>query len=718
MTFDDQSVGDQAIKTRDGDSGSGDAADIARGKTVADLNKMFQKAEDADRQIYAEMRSNIMLVSGEHYSKKNNRFWNRLRDSRMLNVNKKLRLTKNHIQVITKTYRNNLLKWAPGVKCVPQIDTEIQDVKSAELHQSVLVHINKQVNHKKNVPRYAKSFIDIGEVCVKAFYDPNKGDFLGYEPMVDEFGNEFVDPAGQMIPDKERPVFSGAMVNEHVYAFNLFRDPDAKSMDDSPWLGIRKMIGYNELMSSIEDPEIKKSIEKSRDETFMVFNGADGKFEESKNQVLLREFYFRPCKEYPRGYYYIATKEVIIFEGELPGGIFPIVWEGFDEVETTPRKRSIIKQLRPYQAEINRASSQVATHQVTLGDDKLVVNNNAKVEHGGILPGVRVIKTNSVGANGGIHVMQGRSGDHFLPYISGQIDEMYRVANMVEEQKQKTDGQMDIWGTLYGSIKNKKEFSIYSNFFEGFLKELAEVNLKLARHHFPAGEVIQMVGKKEFVNMEEFKNPQSLGYQIDIEPSSDDAESILGKQMMINHTLQYVGNQLEREDIGKMLRESPMGNFNKAFDDFTVDYDNAKNDILQLERGEQPSLSRYENMQYKIRALTHRIKQSDFEFLSPEVQNLFRNYLAICEATEAEKVAEIQRAESGFIPDGGGLITLNGVKDQDGETLRVPYASLEWLVSKLNDQNAMKGQLEVLNDGAVADMSHMLNQVSGTIPNL
>jgi len=81
---------------------SGDDPDVARGKSISDLNSMFQKSEDADRELFAEMRSNILLVSGEHYSKKNNRFWNRLRDSRLLNVNQKLRLTKNHTQRITK----------------------------------------------------------------------------------------------------------------------------------------------------------------------------------------------------------------------------------------------------------------------------------------------------------------------------------------------------------------------------------------------------------------------------------------------------------------------------------------------------------------------------------------------------------------------------------------------------------------------------------------
>lgn len=729
------SIGDYDIQTRSGDSNklsSGDAADVARGKSVQDLNTMFRKAEDSDRELFAEMRSNILLVAGEHYSKKNNRFWNRLRDSRLLNVNKKLRLTKNHIQKITKIYRNNILKYAPGVKITPQIDTEIQDVKSAELHQAVWEHIKKETKFKKQLPKLAKAFIDIGEVCVKVFYDPTRGDLIGYGPMMDEMGqvveeNQQMDMmtgmpipgTGTPIPDPNQPVFSGALVHEPIYAFNLLRDPDAKSMDDSPWFCIRKMMGYHELRAKITDPAQREHLEKNMDETFLVFDGSNGKYEQSKNQVLVREFYFRPSPEFPNGYYYIATKTMILFEGELPGGVFPIIWEGFDEIETTPRKRSLIKQLRPYQAEINRAASQAATAQVTLGDDKLILNNSAKVENGGILPGVRVIKTNSVGVNGGIHVLPGRAGEHFFPYISGQIDEMYQVSNVLEDTQKKADGSMDIWGTLYGSIRNKKEFSIYSDCFENFLVELCDASIKLARFHYPETQVIQMVGRKEMVNMQEFKNPSQLGYLINIEPSTDDAESIMGRQMMINHTLQYVGGQLEREDIGKLLKESPMGNFNKAFDDFTVDYDNAQNDVLQLERGQVPNLSQYEDTKYKIKALTHRMKQSDFEFLDPKIQELFHGYLQLCEQAETQKVAALQRAQSGFIPDSGGLITLNGVKDQEGNTLRVPYSSLEWLVSKLGEQGLYKESMQDTNPGAIADMSQMMvNNAEGTLPNL
>ena len=162
-------------------SGQNDDPYKAGGKSVEDLNSLFTKSENCDKELFAEMRSNILLVSGEHYSKKNNRFWNRLRDSRMLNVEKKLRLTKNHLHRITKVYQNNITKYCPGVKITPQIDSDRQAQKAAEMNQSVWNFIKKQNNHQRQINHYAKDFIDIGEWAVKVYYDPNKGYLKGYE---------------------------------------------------------------------------------------------------------------------------------------------------------------------------------------------------------------------------------------------------------------------------------------------------------------------------------------------------------------------------------------------------------------------------------------------------------------------------------------------------------------------------------------------------------
>jgi hypothetical protein len=84
-------------------------------KDIAELNRLYSEAESCDSELFAEQRSNVRLVAGDHYTSKNSRFWGRIRDSKQISSDSKIRLTKNHIQKITKTYQNNILSHAPGV---------------------------------------------------------------------------------------------------------------------------------------------------------------------------------------------------------------------------------------------------------------------------------------------------------------------------------------------------------------------------------------------------------------------------------------------------------------------------------------------------------------------------------------------------------------------------------------------------------------------------
>ena len=68
---------------------------------IGDLNEVYRKAESADREVFAEMRSNILLVSGDHYQKRADRYFSQIRDNRDISDYQKLRLTKNHTQKIT-----------------------------------------------------------------------------------------------------------------------------------------------------------------------------------------------------------------------------------------------------------------------------------------------------------------------------------------------------------------------------------------------------------------------------------------------------------------------------------------------------------------------------------------------------------------------------------------------------------------------------------------
>jgi len=706
---------------------------------IAKLNEIYSKAESCDKELFSEMRSNLLLVSGEHYKRTSSKLWGRIKDVQG-HDSAKLRLVKNHIQKISKTYVNNIVSHAPGVKVVPHNENELSDQKAAELSDSVWQDAKRRHNLREKINSWAENFVDLGEVACKIFWDPMKGSLKAYKQAVNDEGaplfktasgeatveavDMFTGQQNEPMPDKKQPVFEGDFVFETILAFNLLRAPQTESMEESPYLIYRKMVPTDIAKKMIGDDEDKlKALTESAESTFKVFDGQKSDFIEAKDQVMFREYYFRPSPMYPKGYFYIATDTVILFEGELPFGIFPIAYRGFNKIPTSPRARSIIKVLRPYQAEINRAASAIATTQITLGDDKLVVQAGSKVTKGAELPGVRVLHYSGTPPT----VVGGRSGEQYLGYLATQIDEMYKVANVLEDSEE-IQGQVDPYALLYRSLRDKKRFSLYVEKFESFLKDVASIYLQLARHYFDESRIIRAVGRREAINIAEFKNVQDMDYQIQLEPMTDDAQTLMGKQIQLNHLIQYVGNQLPPETLGKIVRVMPFLNKEQILDDLTLDDDNITNDILALDRGEYRPAMKDDNHTLYIRRLKNRTKQSDFKHLDQGIQELFWKLIGEHEQLEAEKQRALAEAQAGFIPTGGGLAKADLYEDDPtspGKQRRAlfPIESLMWLKKRLEDQGLAQQQLQIMNDQSQLEImqqiqSGMINQPDSGQPSV
>lgn len=691
-------------------------SDLFKKPDIAALNNYYLDGDTCDQDIFAEMRSNVLLVGGEHYNRRQSNFYRRIRDSKELSQEQKLRLTKNHVQKICKLYANNIVSMNPGVGFSPKDETSMHDQKVTELHHSVWQDAVQRYDIDDKIDDWCDSYIQIGEVHTKIFWDPSMGKLKGYEAQIDpQTGSPLLNDFQEPMPDQNKPVMEGEFVFEDVYGFNLLRPPECKNLKKAEWLGIRKMTDTAELKRKFKgQDDILKFIQVNQDETYVIFDMIRSGYKKTNKQTMIREYYFRPSMLFPNGYFYITTKAGILAEGELPGGLFPIVSQCFDKIQTTPRGRSPVKTMRPYQAEINRAASKMAEHQITLGDDKLLIQNGTKLSAGGSLPGVRGV--NYSGAKP--EILAGRDGSQYLQYMQSQIAELYQVM-MVEEDSAMSDNKLDPYALLYASGSKKKKFQRNIKGFEKFLIQVVHLYLRLAKIHMPDDAVVMAVGKNEQVNIPEFRSLPDTCYEVDIEAQADDIETKLGQQISMNHALQYVGAQLKPDEIGKILKQMPFLNVKGAFDDLTIDEDSAENDMLALDRGEAPPIHPADNHPYMIKKLTNRTRKADFQLLTPQVQGAYTAKINMHTQMEAANQAAIQRAEAGFIPNGGYLVTCQlYVKDPSDATglktrlARVPYQALEWLIQQLETQGASQASYAGMNSGTEAQMANEVSQQS------
>lgn len=677
---------------------------------IADLNSIYEAADLADKDVFAEMRSNVLLVAGDHYTRASKRFQNLVRSNKDLTETQKLRLTKNHSYRISKTWKNSILAYAPGVAIKPQRDTELQDRKAADMNYSVYQYYKNTHRLKEHYRDACSDFVDLAECCTEILFDYNKGELIGYEQQVDENGEGMLDQNGEMLGDNKKPVFTGDFVFNRVYAFNLLRDPSAPSMRESKYLIVRSMGSKKDLLAVYgDDPDKKRAIEASAEEEFIVFDASKKGYEKVKDNVVLRKYYWRPCFEYPEGYFIIATDQGKLAEGPLPGGIFPIVWGSFDDYPTNPRGRSIHKTTRPYQGEINRASSQMATHQITIADDKILYQAGTKLAQGALLPGVRGLTYQGAAPE----ILPGRTGEQFLPYIQQQIEEMYQAA-MLDLADEEVPANLDPQALLFRAASQQKRFKPFIERFEQYLIDFTTTFLSLAKFYLPDDILIPAVGRSEMVNMSEFRNTMPIQNQITVEAQDDTIETKLGRHMTYMSMIQYGGAQLTREDLGKLAKHMPYANTAEHLSDLTIDSDVIENAMLALERGEEVHAGEGDDPEYCVKRLNKRMREADFQFLHPAIQAGYKNLKAEYLDMEAAAMQAEIDAKNEFIPADGPLIACDLYVENEDPTkapkrVRIPERALSWTLDRLEKQGASIERLESMNANALAELAQRLN---------
>lgn len=104
----------------------------------------------------------------------------------------------------------------------------MHDRKVAELHHSVWMDAVVRYHLEEKVEDWCDSFIQIGEVAVKIFWDPSAGKWLVLNLYTTKMGNNLSTKTAPKCRMRQSPVPAGQFVFEEVYGFNLLRPPECK----------------------------------------------------------------------------------------------------------------------------------------------------------------------------------------------------------------------------------------------------------------------------------------------------------------------------------------------------------------------------------------------------------------------------------------------------------------------------------------------------------
>jgi len=108
----------------------------------------------------------------------------------------------------------------------------------------------------------------------------------------------------------------------------------------------------------------------------------------------------------------------------------------------------------------------------------------------------------------------------------------------------------------------------------------------------------------------------------------------------------------------------------------------------------------HDNHEFMIKALTHRMKKSDFRFLNPEIQNNYAQKLEQHEMVYAQQKKAAEQASMGMVPMGGFLTTVNtswfNPSTNRVERVKIPSEAISWLMQKLQTQGQFANEVQQL----------------------
>jgi len=661
-------------------------------RNLSKLKEMYREAESVDKAVFSEQRSNILLKNGDHYKKNTQGSFDVASRSVVKKSNNgQIRLVKNHLHRICNLYSNSILENDPIPTAEAANESDFHDSKVAKMTSAVFKWVRETNNWDAKSEDFIEDFVVLTECYARVWFNYDKGPSIAVDELT---GTD---------------IKAGEFEITRIMPYDMKRDPDCMSLDDARYLIETKLMTVSALEGlaiSMESPDVEKIQKQYSGVELSVFDSSVGRYKKVKGKVEVRIFYWRPSPKNPKGLFTVMTDDFIIGSQELPLGIFPIVYTGFDRLTNSPRHSGIIRVCKPYQVKYNRANSKMAEHQITLGDDRVYLHGNSKLTGGKLVHGVRQFHL-----TGDVPTIQsGRSGAQYLEYARDTKADMYEAANIDYAILDKAQSG-DSFQMLYASIKDKKKFVKYVRKYERFVTDVYKLVSTMSKEYLTPLHIIKIAGEKEAMNIEEFKDMDDAGFEVKIGATAGDVESKFGKVLTLTQILQYVGSSLSPEQVGSIIKQLPYNDGSTVLNTLTMKTENAENLILALDRGQYVQTMKYDDHEFLVNALYSRMKQADFPLIDQQSQQLYSQKIQELEMYIAQKMQELQQAQLGAIPADGYLTTVNQswTNPDTGkvERIKLPTGSIMWLTEQLRKQGAFAQSLGEQNPQIMADLAQL-----------
>lgn len=377
------------------------------------LNDKYDKGLDNKADAEQSALININYINGKQYVRYNRQ--TKLIDE--INFENSSEYREKGVFNRLRPLRNTILSKINTKIPVPQalpINQDDDDLDTAKATNAMLQDLYTRQKVEKKLKRSAKDMIDIGPAFLHIKWDPNAGTV-----MMDDVDSMLGDLSAMVTPeqkeklrsklDRDGKLRSGDVVIETIDMFEiLVADPYEQDIQEQPWMmrvkaydkeEAEKLFGkvFKETETAGRITSTNRSKYDNEVET-LVDNLGVYNSERATDVVVVKEYFEKPCPEFPNGRYILfAGKHILKKENELPyingeynQRIYPFIKLGLD----TPKlfySHAFIEDMKEVQRRYNEVRNrkfeyitknvhgQLAIQEGSLVDDEEITNKPGEI---------------------------------------------------------------------------------------------------------------------------------------------------------------------------------------------------------------------------------------------------------------------------------------------------------------------------------------------------
>jgi hypothetical protein len=643
----------------------------AKDPRVAKLDELLRQARTARSRLEPIWFMNVAFYEGLHWLAWDGRalFEPKLRPGRM-------RLVDNRIQPIVRKEVAKLSKSRPVFTAVPN-SGDTSDTNAAELTEQLARYMWQHLKLNEQRTKALLWSRICGAGFLKAYWDSTVGPKR--QVLVGDAGQVITAPNGAPLdpmmvmglPEevrrgvKVKTIAQGDVRVETRSPFQMYPDPIADSWSEAEWVieesiksvgWVRDRYGVTLQADTPANPGLIQARMGGGNLLSPGYGGYNG--------VRVREYWCRPCNEYPNGCRTVWSQNQILDQDLSPFDPFPYVMIRGIEVPGRLWPSSIVEALRPQNVELNKLLSQIAENSNRVGNPTILASKQAINDPDKFIA--------NISSPGGIHFFDDIGSPNTVPtylqapplpeYLIQRIQQIYESIQEIAGQHDVSSASVPPGVTAASAINllMESDDTMLAPAVEDYeigLGDLGTKVMRLVAEFYTDQRTIQIGGDNGSWQFIDFKGSMLKGNtRVQVQAGSAFPQSKAAKQAQIQDLMTYFvqsGNPPHGRQLAQFLQDSQIGGAERLVEDYTRTEQQVNRENVKLGQGVPVPINDYDEDQDHIDGHQDFQRTPAYDNLPPQIKQLFAQHVSAHRqrlAAQQTQQLQTQLQLSGMVP--------------------------------------------------------------------